>query len=195
MGISVHFQDFSRSLCLYPKEKTSPLCWTSSRISSSLKDFNPAYTNDDLLCLYMITGGVAKYVEQLMMCNAVSKDEMIRSTLGLGSYFIDETREMLIDEFGKDYGNYFSVLSALASGYAARGEIKSYTGIEPGGFLDNLDKDYDIVRRKRPYLAGDGSKKVRYDIADSPKCSLQNCRFSPKSSNATEQHRIFAKAV
>ncbi len=49
----------------------------------------------------MITGGVAKYVEQLMMCNAVSKDEMIRSTLGLGSYFIDETREMLIDEFVK----------------------------------------------------------------------------------------------
>lgn len=140
--------------------------FATATLKAILKDFNPAYTNDDLLCLYMITGGVAKYVEQLMMCNAVSKDEMIRSTLGLGSYFIDETREMLIDEFGKDYGNYFSVLSALASGYAARGEIKSYTGIEPGGFLDNLDKDYDIVRRKRPYLAGDGSKKVRYDIAD-----------------------------
>ena len=140
--------------------------FTTATLKAILKDFNPAYTNDDLLCLYMITGGVAKYVEQLMMCNAVSKDEMIRSTLGLGSYFIDETREMLIDEFGRDYGNYFSVLSALASGYATRGEIKSYTGIEPGGFLDNLDKDYDIVRRKRPYLAGDGSKKVRYDIAD-----------------------------
>ena len=75
--------------------------FTTATLKAILKDFNPAYTNDDLLCLYMITGGVAKYVEQLMMCNAVSKDEMIRSTLGLGSFFIDETREMLIDEFVK----------------------------------------------------------------------------------------------
>lgn len=27
-----------------------------------LRDYNPAYTPDDLLCLYTLTGGVAKYV-------------------------------------------------------------------------------------------------------------------------------------
>ena len=43
----------------------------------------------------MITGGVAKYVEQLMISGAYTKDEMIKSVLSLGSYFIDEAKEML----------------------------------------------------------------------------------------------------
>lgn len=131
-----------------------------------LSDFNPSYTHDDLLCLYMITGGVAKYVEQLMICGAYTRNDMIRSSVSFGSYFIDEAKEMLSDEFGKDYGNYFSILSALASGNTTRGEIKSYTGVEPGGFLDNLEKDYDIVNKRRPYLSGDNSRKVRYAISD-----------------------------
>lgn len=131
-----------------------------------LGDFNPEYTNEDLLCLYMITGGVAKYVEQLMINEAYTKDAMIRYTLGLGSYFIDEAREMLSDEFGKDYGNYFSILAGIAAGNTTRGDIKSYTGIEPGGFLDNLEQDYDLIQRKRPYLSGENSRKVRYIISD-----------------------------
>ena len=137
-----------------------------STLKEILADFNPDYTNEDLLCLYMITGGVAKYVEQLMICEAYTKEDMIRSTISLGSYFIDEAKEMLTDEFGKDYGNYFSILAALATGNTARGEIKSYTGIEPGGFLDNLEKDYDIVLRRRPYLSGENSRNVRYSISD-----------------------------
>lgn len=137
-----------------------------STLKEILADFNPDYTNEDLLCLYMITGGVAKYVEQLMICEAYTKEDMIRSTISLGSYFIDEAKEMLTDEFGKDYGNYFSILAALATGNTARGEIKSYTGIEPGGFLDNLEKDYDIVQKRRPYLSGENSRNVRYSISD-----------------------------
>lgn len=137
-----------------------------STLKEILADFSPSYTNEDLLCLYMITGGVAKYVEQLMISGAYTKDDMIKSTVGLGSYFIDEAKEMLSDEFGKEYGNYFSILSAIASGNTTRGEIKSYTGIEPGGFLDNLEKDYDIVQKRRPYLSGDNSRKVRYCLSD-----------------------------
>ena len=131
-----------------------------------LGDFNPQYTADDLLCLYMITGGVARYVEQLMTQGAHTKVEMINCTLESGSYFIDEAREMLSDEFGRDYGNYFSILAAIASGNTTRGEIKSYTGIEAGGFLDNLEKDFGIIEKMRPYLSGTNSKKVRYAISD-----------------------------
>ena len=137
-----------------------------STLKEILADFNPDFTNEDLLCLYMITGGVAKYVEQLMISGAYTKDEMIKSVLSLGSYFIDEAKEMLTDEFGKEYGNYFSILSALAAGNTSRSEIKSYTGIEPGGFLDNLEKDYDIVQKRRPYLSGQNSRNVRYSISD-----------------------------
>ena len=131
-----------------------------------LADHNPGYTAEDLLCLYMVTGGVAKYVEQLMTRGAVTKDGIIRDVFSLGSYFLGEGQEMLRDEFGKDYGNYFSILSALSSGETSRGDVKSYTGLEAGGYLDRLEKDYDIVSRRRPYLAGENTKNVEYVIAD-----------------------------
>ena len=135
-------------------------------LKAILSDYYPHYTSEDLLCMYMITGGVAKYVEQLITREDFTKDEIIKDVLSMGSYFLGEGQEMLRDEFGKDYGNYFSVLSALATGESTRGEIKSYTGIEAGGYLDRLEKDYDIVSRRRPYLAGDKTKNVEYVIAD-----------------------------
>lgn len=135
-------------------------------LKTILADHNPGYTAEDLLCLYMVTGGVAKYVEQLMTRGAITKDGIIRDVFSLGSYFLGEGQEMLRDEFGKDYGNYFSILSALSSGETSRGDVKSYTGLEAGGYLDRLEKDYDIVSRRRPYLAGENTKNVEYVIAD-----------------------------
>ena len=131
-----------------------------------MRDNNPGYTHEDLLTMYMITGGVAKYVELLVTRGALTKNEIIRDVLSVGSYFLDEGQEMLRDEFGKDYGNYFSILSALATGETSRGEIKSYTGVEAGGYLDKLENDYGIIARRRPYLSGDKSKNVEYSISD-----------------------------
>lgn len=131
-----------------------------------LHDNNPGYTPDDLLALYMITGGVAKYVEQLVMYRAFTKTDILTHVLSYGSYFIEEGKEMLSDEFGKDYGNYFSILSAIASGYNERGEIKSYTGIEAGGYLDKLENTYDLLYRYRPYLSSENSRNVKYGIKD-----------------------------
>lgn len=131
-----------------------------------MREHNPGYSPDDLLSLYMITGGVAKYVEQLVVQNAFTKEKIMESVLSYGSYFIDEGRELLSDEFGKDYGNYFSILSAVAGGFNGRGEIKSYTGIEAGGYLDKLESSYDLVYRYRPYLTTENSHNVRYGIKD-----------------------------
>jgi len=131
-----------------------------------LNDFNPQNSEEDLLALYMITGGVAKYVELLMTRGAFSKDEIVKDALSVGSFFLDEGQEMLRDEFGKDYGNYFSILSAIATGETSRGEIKSYTGVEAGGYLDKLENDFDIISRRRPYLAGENTKSVEYVISD-----------------------------
>jgi len=131
-----------------------------------MQDCNPDYTPEDLLAMYMVTGGVAKYVELLVDQNALTKADIIESTISTGSYFIDEGKELLTDELGKDYGNYFSVLAALASGNTYRSDITSYVGFETGGYLDKLEKDFDIVSRVRPYLAGDNSRNVRYCLSD-----------------------------
>ena len=55
-----------------------------------MHDNNPDYTPDDLLAMYMITGGVAKYVEQLVQTGAFTKDKILDSVLSFGSYFIEE---------------------------------------------------------------------------------------------------------
>ena len=137
-----------------------------STLREIMRDNNPFYTPDDLLTFYMITGGVAKYVEQLHMASAFTKEKILGEVLRFGSYFIDEGRELLSDEFGKDYGNYFSILSAVAAGYNDRGQIKSYTGIEAGGYLEKLESTYDLLYRYRPYLASENSRNVRYGIKD-----------------------------
>lgn len=131
-----------------------------------LSDHNPGYAPDDLLAMYMITGGVAKYVEQLVNNNAFTKERIIKEVLSFGSYFIDEGKEVLSDEFGKDYGNYFSIMSAIASGFNERGEIKSFTGIEAGGYLERLENTYDLLYRYRPYLAPENSRNVKYGLKD-----------------------------
>ena len=131
-----------------------------------LRDFNPDFTPDDLLALYITTGGVAKYVEEMLTHGATTKDAMLEQFVCYGSYFIPEGKEMLSDEFGKDSGNYFSILNAIADGENTRGNIKSYTGVEPGGFLDKLEKEYDLISRNRPYLAAEQSRNVKYVIKD-----------------------------
>ena len=137
-----------------------------STLQNIIRDYNPTYSPDDLLALYSLTGGVAKYVELVMEHNALKKDEMIEDVVSMGSYFIDEGREMLSNEFGKDYGKYFSVLSALANGYTTRGEMTNYVGFDTGGYLDKLENDYGVIAKKRPYMMGEQGKNVRFEISD-----------------------------
>ncbi len=135
-------------------------------IKDILRDFNPDFTNEDLLALYITTGGVAKYVEEMLTHGATTKETILGQFICLGSYFIPEGKEMLSDEFGKDSGNYFSVLNAIAEGENTRGNIKSYTGVEPGGFLEKLEKEYGLIYRYRPYLSSEQSHNVKYGIKD-----------------------------
>lgn len=140
--------------------------FSTATLKEILADGNPDYTPDDLLTFYMLTGGVAKYVEQLVIDGAFTHEAMIKSVFSFGSYFISEGYEMLRDEFGKEYSNYFSVLQAIAEGNTERGDIKNATGIEPGGYLDKLEKTYNLVSRHRAYMQPEGTRNVKYFIRD-----------------------------
>lgn len=131
-----------------------------------LADYNPHYTPDDLLTFCMITGGVARYVEQLIREEAFTKQRIIRATLGHGSYFLTEGRDMLSDEFGKDSGTYFSILAAIADGCLSRGEITGRINVECGGYLDKLERIYNLISRHRPYLQPDNTRNVQYAFKD-----------------------------
>ena len=120
----------------------------------------------DLLSFYMYTGGVAKYVELFVQEQAFTKEKMLNVMLSANSYFLEEGKNALIDEFGKDYGTYFSILSLIASGKTARPEIESILEREVGGYLDRLENVYNIIEKVKPMFAKEGGRLVKYYIKD-----------------------------
>lgn len=140
--------------------------FTLNTTKEILNDFYPGYSNEDLLSFYMITGGVAKYLEQLVIREAFTKEDIIKTIFREDSFSLGEGRDVLIDEFGKDYGTYFSILSLLASSKTDRGAIESILNISIGGYLDRLEKDFSIIKRKRPFMAKEGSRNNIYLIED-----------------------------
>lgn len=69
-------------------------------------------------------------------------------------------------EFGKKYGNYFSIIGAIAEGRNTINEMEEKLGISLGGYLKRLEEDYNIVSKKRPILSKEGTQTVRYEISD-----------------------------
>lgn len=132
-----------------------------------IHDHRPDYSNDDLLALYAFTGGVPKYVELFCDNRALSVDEMINFMIRENSPFTDEGKNLLVEEFGKNYATYFSILSAISGGINTQPEIEAALGNKSiGGQIKRLIEDYNIIVRKRPILAKEGSQTVRYEIQD-----------------------------
>lgn len=137
-----------------------------SVLKDILADYNPGYTNEDLLALYTFTGGVAKYVQLLVDDGALTLDDMIDSMISADSTFINEGRSILVEEFGKDYDTYFSILSAIAGGKTRRSDIESIIGKPIGGYLTRLEDDYGIIVKNIPVGAKTLSKNAVYVIRD-----------------------------
>ena len=138
-----------------------------STLKEIMHDYNPDYTNDDLLALYSFTGGIPKYVELFCDNGELTIDGMISFMVRDNSPFTDEGKNLLIEEFGKNYAIYFSVLSAISGGINTQPQIESALGNKSvGGQLKRLIEDYNILTRQRPILAKEGSQTVRYEIQD-----------------------------
>ena len=137
-----------------------------SVLKEILHTYNPQYQPDDLLALYALTGGVAKYVELLMDAGATTKQKMLDYVIRPNSIFINEGKNLLIEEFGRDYGVYFSILSAIATGHTQRNQLEDIVGKEIGGYLSSLENIYGLIRKQAP-LFSITSKNIRYELHDS----------------------------
>ena len=138
-----------------------------SVLKEILADYAPEYANDDLLALYTFTGGVPKYLEMLLDRGCYTMETMVDYITSENSIFLEEGNILLIQEFGKKYGNYYAILSAIASGRNTASEISDAVGGgSVGGLLQRLESDYEIIAKKRPILAKEGTQTVRYEIAD-----------------------------
>lgn len=128
--------------------------------------YSPGYVNEDLLALYTFTGGVPKYIDLLVGANALTEERMINEIVSAGSSFVEEGKAMLVEEFGRDYATYFSILTAIASGYTARAEIETEVGKEIGGYMTRLEDTYNLITKRQPMLEKTANKNMRYQIMD-----------------------------
>ena len=129
-------------------------------------DYNPDYTSEDLLMLYAVTGGVAKYVAQLMDEGCKTWEDMIRAICRPSSIFLDEGTELLVGEFGRKFQIYYSILQLIASGMTSQAEIDSVIEKNTGRYLDTLETEYSLVKKRRPLWAKPNSQGVKYYIDD-----------------------------
>ena len=137
-----------------------------SVLKQILGDHNPKFTSEDLLCLYSLTGGVAKYVAWLMDAKATTKSKMLRWVTQTGSPYLSEGTELIMSEFGKDYTNYLSILQLIASGMTTQSEIDGVMGKNTGAYLDNLEENYSYIHRKQPMFCKPGGRNTRWQLDD-----------------------------
>ncbi|MBK5720868.1 ATP-binding protein [Dysgonomonas sp. Marseille-P4677] len=137
-----------------------------SVIKEILNDYNPKYTSEDLLCLYMLTGGVAKYLELLMDAGATTAETMLNMVASADSPFLGEGKDLLISEFGKEYGTYFSIMQLIASGKTTQNEIDSIIDKNTGAYLVNLENEYSLISRNKPMFSKPNSRKTRWSLKD-----------------------------
>jgi len=126
----------------------------------------PGHSKEDLLAFYTITGGVAKYVELLVQNKLFSLEAILSHLFSENSLFLEEGKNLLIEEFGKEYGTYFSILSLIAAGKTARSAMESILEMPVGGYLDRLENHYGLIKKVRPILAKPNSRTLKYALDD-----------------------------
>ena len=160
------FEDESEPLYGRPTSKFTLRPFTIEVMKEILHDANPNYSPEDLLCLYAITGGVAKYIELLIDAKCYTKKKMLDYVCRQDSYFLTEGKDLLSQEFSGEFTTYFSILQIIANGKTKRSEIDSTLHKDMGTYLQNLESKYELICRLKPLLAKQNGKVTAYEIRD-----------------------------
>jgi uncharacterized protein len=139
--------------------------FTPKTIKEILID-NNGYTPENLFLFYLVTGGIPRYIEILINDKIFTEELLVNYYFDENSPFIDEGKLILIEEFGREYGTYFSILELMSEGRTSRTEIESILQKNIGGYLEKLEIDYDLVTKHRPVGAKTTGKIQKYYIKD-----------------------------
>jgi AAA+ ATPase superfamily predicted ATPase len=160
------FEHSKEPLFARQTEKIVVRAFDIQTLKEILNDCHPKYTQEDLLAFYLFTGGVAKYVELFVNKKCFTLKKMLDEIFRAESYFLEEGKQVLIEEFGKDYGIYFSILTLIATSINTRSEMEVILGASIGGHLERLEQDFNLIKKNRPIFSKPGTKQVKYIIED-----------------------------
>lgn len=131
-----------------------------------LGDHHPAYTPEDLLCFYTLTGGMPRYCALLMDAGATTRPQMLAYVSSQGSPFLNEGKDLLVAEFGRDYAIYFAILQLIAAGKTKQTDLDSIIGKNTGAYLENLGNQYSLISKNKPLFSKPGTRNARWLIDD-----------------------------
>lgn len=117
--------------------------------------------------IYSLFGGVPYHYVLMENLGATSFDDCLEKLVFSPlAPLRSEVKNVLIEEFGRNYSTYFSILQAVANGRTTISEISNSTGIlvqSLGKYLQELIDVYDILDRIVPI---DGGRRGSYRIRD-----------------------------
>lgn len=127
----------------------------------------------NLLFFHSLFGGVPKYhaiLHRSGLFRAPYKAIVSKLFCEQDALLQQEGRELLIEEFGKNYHLYFSILQTVAGGVTQMAQIADKTGVNVNSiskYLDELVSEYGVLERRSPVTAlSNDHKGGRYHIAD-----------------------------
>ena len=132
------------------------------------KNFFPDKSENQLIEMYSVTGGVPKYIESFSECDDIY-EAIKKSVLNPMGYLYDEPHFLLQQEV-TEIGSYFSVIKAIAAGNSKLSSIATVLEIKSTSLTKYLKTliDLDILEREVPITEEnpEKSKKGLYRIKD-----------------------------
>lgn len=141
-------------------------------VASILRD-NGADVLKDLLFFHALFGGIPKYydlIHRSKLFKSSHKHVILRLFCEHDALLQNEGKELLIEEFGKNYQYYFSILQTVACGVTQMSQIADKSGImvtSISKYLDELVTKYEVLERRQPVtVTTEDNKNGRYYLRD-----------------------------
>lgn len=142
--------------------------FTPQELRALLGAVNPAFTQEDLLAFYMATGGMPEPAALLLRDGFTTRQAILRTLVDRTSPSYRRAEHLTATVRGRNSEVYLSILQLIAQGAKSQAEIETRLGgMVVGGHLAKLENEFQLLRRVRPVLAGEGSRNVvRYELTD-----------------------------
>lgn len=160
------FEDYSEPLFGRPDAFLRIKPFRTAVLDEILTSYQPEATEDDLLALYVATGGVAHYVMSMMDQEAFDLDRIADVIFNPNSAFIGEGSVMLANEFKSDFGVYFALLQLIARGVTKRNELQDHFSGQISGQLQRLETYYELITKSAPLLGQPNQRGLRFKMTD-----------------------------
>ncbi len=135
----------------------------------SILTFQEHFSNELVFYYFVLTGGNPRYIDLLIYNGCFSFEEIRDFIFRKDSPFVLDTKEILLELFGREYLTYFAILEQISLGNDKRADIERVLGRNIGGYIERLSVEYNLIKKIKPFNALDSGRTQKLVIRD---CSI-----------------------